>query len=615
MFFPHALIAEPVALPLLMAAFLAATRKWLPRLIIDLAAICVAACNTTCGILLLHQSWRVPLVEWFGNWHPRGQITLGIDFYIDPAAAGLGLLASVLTLLALIFSWRFLDEAHNYAQPLMLIFLSAMCGFSLTGDLFNMFVFFELMSVAAFALCGLDIREEAPLQGAFNFAVTNTIAAFLILTGIAMLYAVTGALNLAQISAALAGRHDTLVLFACTLLFCGYMTKAAMVPFHFWLADAHAVAPTPVCVLFSGLMVELGLYAVLRLRETVFQETFIQHEAAFRNTMLAIAAITVLVGGLMCYAQHHLKRMLAFSTICHSGLMLAALAIGTPVAISGMMTYLLAHAFIKGALFFVAGILLHRLRSVSEPVLFAEGRQLPSVGTLWFIGSIGLAGAPLLLTGRGETLAEKAGGAVGVHWLPILFLLGGVLTSGAALRAGIHIFLGWGAKPLSDESAQVDKLPETDRAHSRIFPYLYAPPLLCFLLAFGLAIVPRLPPAMAYAASVLCDHTRYVSTVLGIASVSLPPPPADAGNNWLMGCVTLMFSLALAFSSVFRLRLPRPARIGALLESDVRPLRFLHSGHVGDYVAWMTVGAAIVGGGAALLLNTAIGNLCATGCQ
>jgi formate hydrogenlyase subunit 3/multisubunit Na+/H+ antiporter MnhD subunit len=141
----------------------------------------------------------------------------------DPIGAGLAVLASTLTLLSLVFSWRVMDSGSNHFQPLMLIFLGAMCGFSLTVDVFNLFVFFELMSTAAFALCGLETKEPAPLQGSFNFAVTNTIAAFLVLTSIGLLYSVTGALNMAQIGLSLGTRHDPLILFAFALITCGFL--------------------------------------------------------------------------------------------------------------------------------------------------------------------------------------------------------------------------------------------------------------------------------------------------------------------------------------------------------------------------------------------------------
>ena len=301
--------ALPVALPLLGAGLLAALRKWLSRAVADSLCIAIAAGTLICSLLLLSHAVQQTQVYWFGNWYPRGPVALGITFVVDPVAAGLSSLAGLLMFLALIFSWRFVDAAANHYHPLMLVFLAAMDGFVLTGDLFNMFVFFELMSTAAFALCGLKTKEPAPLQGSFNFAVTNTVAAFLGLTGIALLYAVTGALNMAQIGLALGGRHDPLVLFAFTLLTCGFFIKGAIAPFHFWLPDAHAVAPTSVCVLFSGLMVELGLYAVVRLKSVIFQQTFTSGETHLRYILLAFGGVTILIGGVMCYAEHHLKRL------------------------------------------------------------------------------------------------------------------------------------------------------------------------------------------------------------------------------------------------------------------------------------------------------------------
>jgi Proton-conducting membrane transporter len=292
---PSPLTPLPVAVPLIGAALIACLRRWLNRAAADSLGILVTAITLAISSLLLARVIDGPSVYWFGNWYPRGSIILGVSFVAEPISTGLCVLASTLTLLSLIFSWRLVASGSNHFQPLMLIFLAAMCGFSLTVDIFNLFVFFELMSTAAFALCGLKIEEPAPLQGAFNFAVTNTIAAFLILTGIALLCAITGALNMAQIGLQLAARHDPLVLFAFTLLTCGFFIKAAIVPFHLWLPDAHAVAPTPVCVLFSGLMVELGLFAVAGLRFIIFAQTFANHETSLQEIFLSLGVLTVLI--------------------------------------------------------------------------------------------------------------------------------------------------------------------------------------------------------------------------------------------------------------------------------------------------------------------------------
>src|SRR5204863_10054305 len=129
---------------------------------------------------------------------------------------------------------------------LVLVFTAGMVGFCLSGDLFNMFVFFELMSVAAFALAGYKIDEAEAIEGSLNFAVTNIVGSFLLLTGIALVYGRTGALNLAQAGVALShAPADGLVVVAFSLIAAGFLVKAAIVPFHFWLPDAYAVALTP----------------------------------------------------------------------------------------------------------------------------------------------------------------------------------------------------------------------------------------------------------------------------------------------------------------------------------------------------------------------------------
>ena len=595
---PAGLPALPVAVPLLAAAVVASLRQWLSRAAADAIGILAAAANLVLCCLLFSRSLHGTIVYWMGGWYPRGHLAVGIGLVVDPAGAGIATLASFLMLLALCFSWRSIDAAANHFQPLMLVFLAAMCGFALTGDVFNMFVFFELMSTAAFALCGLATGESAPLQGAFNFAVTNTLAAFLLLTGIGMLSAVTGALNLAQIGAALGGRHDALVLFAAALLTCGFLVKAAIVPFHFWLPDAHSVAPTSVCVLFSGIMVELGLYAVARIHSVVFGQAFAPHAGRLRAILLALAVLTVVMGGVMCYAEHHLKRVLAFATVSHTGLMLAALALHTRAALAGMLLYLPAYALVTSGLFFSSGVLLHRLRSISEPRLFARGRPLRFTAALWFAGAAGLAGAPPFPTDLGELLTSHAAKGLRFGWMPWLFVLGGVLTGAAVLRAGIRIFLGWGDAPISDRAAQVDEAPETGEAERVVLWYQFAPAAVCLVAAVAVTLVPTVRNDALLAASRLLDRNAYIHTVYtGVTTpVAVPVfPSAEIGAAFLRGLLAAFLALLLALSSVFRLRLPRWLRLGAFMEGPLPALRNLQSGHPGDYVMWITVGVAGVG--------------------
>src|SRR6185437_3716730 len=181
------------------------------------------------------------------------------------------------------------------------------------------------------------------------------------------IYGRTGALNMAQIGQAIAGHPpDGLVVVAFLLILMGLLVKAAVAPFHFWLADAHAVAPAPVCVLFSGVMVELGLYAVVRVYWAMFSGVLGSHLEALRNVLTTFGVLTTLVGAVMCAAQRHLKRLLAFSTISHMGIVLLGVAMLTSQALAGAGIYAIAHGLLKGGLFLAAGIVLHRTGTVDE---------------------------------------------------------------------------------------------------------------------------------------------------------------------------------------------------------------------------------------------------------
>jgi multicomponent Na+:H+ antiporter subunit D len=444
----------------------------------------------------------------------------------------------------------------------------------------------------------LKTVEPAPLQGSYNFAIVNTIGGFMIVLGIGLLYARTGALNFAQVGRAIGSNVDNLFVLAFLLICVGYLVKAAIVPFHFWLADAHAVAPSPVCVLFSGVMVELGIYAVARVYWTIFHGAFAAHSSELRNTLLAFAALTAVVGGLMCYAEHHLKRLLAFSTISHAGLMLAGFALLTPKALAGFLIYVLSHGVIKGGLFLATGIVLHRLRRIGEEHLHGRGRDIWPVSILFLLGAWGLAGAPPFGTLLGESMISDAGIALHQSWLAYLFMFVEGLTAAAVFRITFRIFFGWGEPAPSDEASQVEERPETREQHHHVPAVMVVPTAALILLGIALFAIPQLRSVAEADARVFTDQGAYSAAVL---DNSQPPPPAlepsqKLTSSLIRSSIAGALALLLALGSVFRERAGRMLRLARVLETGNKSLRHAHSGHPGDYVAWLTLGTAAMGG-------------------
>src|SRR5215207_5199279 len=255
-----------VAGPLLAAAVIAgaSVTGWGRRLA-DPTGVLVAVGVTAGSVWLLAGLGHETRVVWSGGWEPvRGQ-PIGIALVADRPALLLVCLVGVLTVAALTYSWHLLADTGAPYVALVVAFLGACAGFILAGDVFDAFVWFELMGVTAYALTGMRIEEHRSVHGALSFGIVNTLGASLSLSGIALLYARTGQLNLAAMGESLrAGPSDHLVVVSCALLLTGVLVKMALVPFHFWTADAEAVSPTPVCVLLSGAMVTVGAFAAAR---------------------------------------------------------------------------------------------------------------------------------------------------------------------------------------------------------------------------------------------------------------------------------------------------------------------------------------------------------------
>ncbi|MGH9127676.1 MAG: complex I subunit 5 family protein [Acidimicrobiales bacterium] len=579
-------------------------------------ALSVAVATTALSIMEMAASSRHPLIYWFSGWHPTSGVVVGVDYVVDPLGSALAALAGVLVSGALIYSWRFFDSVGGRYNALVLIFLAASVDLCLTGDLFNLFVAFELVAVTGFVLTGYNADRRASLQGAINFAVTNSLAGMAVLLGVGLLYAHTGALNLAEIGHVLAGhRAEGVVVVSFALLVGGFMVKAAVVPFHFWLPDAYGTAPIPVCVLFSGIMSELGLFALARVWETVFSG--LQGGAAQRLqlVLIGLGIATAVVGGVMALAQTNLKRMLAFVTMSHVGLYLIGFGLLSPLGLAGASLLVVGDGLAKGALFLGVGIVQQRRSTVDELKLGGRGGGLWLSGGIVAFGALALADLPPFVSSHGKDLIVAAADRTGMGWIEVVVAFCVIMSSGAVLRAAGRIWLGWGAglqrSASAAESSPAESGTDDDTGDEEIEPpdrrrtplVMLVPPLLLLAATLGLGLVPGMGQGAANASASFVNRPAYAAAVLDAKDMPVPRPkvPATTIANVLIdlgeaaGAVGLG-SLALVRSS-WAVKLRRTALAGTAW------LRHQHSGHVGDQVTWLVAGLALLAGLSGLALH------------
>jgi multicomponent Na+:H+ antiporter subunit D len=583
----------PVAIPLTVGGLMLSVSKRLPRKVPDVVAILVALlCGGLCA-LLATRSAAAPIVYWFGGWTPRQGQPIGIAFVVTPAGGWFACFVCLLFAATLVFSWGFFEKTAAHFHVLMILFMAGMIGFCLTHDLFNLFVWFELMSVAAFALTGYALRDSA-LSGALNFTVVNTIGSYLILGGIGLAYSEIGALDFAGLAHGIARvPHSPVVVASFVLLSSGLLIKGAQVPYQFWLADAHSVAPSPVSVIFSGAMVAIGLYGVAELYWTVFQAApVVQH--LMRSMLLGMGEASAIVGGVMALLQRHFKRLLAFSTVSHCGILLIGIALASRQGLAGTLLYMLGHGLVKGALFMVAGIMLAVLGGIDEIGLRGAGRRIWPAGIAMGFGGLLLAGLPV---GVMDTGLERIGTAIhDAHArvaLPAV-MIGLVCTGAAVLRVTGRVFLGLG--PVAGEEERSPTEQEREDANR---------PLWLMLVPTAGLILLSLPIAhdadrLGWVAASQLMQPRTAS-ILGLGSgpgsaLVAVPAWSPAPVSWLPWLATaLALGLAALGLSWYRL----PGATIRLYERSVGPvvagLSATQSGLVADYVTWITVGLALFG--------------------
>ena len=391
------LLPLPVVLPLAGAALAPLAARLSARVLMAEAVLALLA---SAGLLVavaptVYQG-RV-LTEYLGNWGPVRRQVLGVTFAADPWGLTFALVASTIGAAVLLFM---LSEQASFLGPrelgssacLFLLLDAALIGGALTGDLFNLFVWFEVAALASYALTAFFLERPPALEAAFKILTLTTIASFLIFIGSALLYTEHGALNLGQLHDALARHTGGPDLIAFGLLIAGFATKAGLVPFHGWLPDSHTAAPGPVSALFSGLMVNFGIITIGRLVFDVYPGA----DTRVFGLLMVLGLISAIGGAVFALLQDDLKRLLAYDTISQMGVLAVGLSTANRTALAGTAYHLVNHALFKSLLFLCAGAIVHATGVTDVSAMGGMVRRLPWLVGAFTVGAAAIAGVPPL---------------------------------------------------------------------------------------------------------------------------------------------------------------------------------------------------------------------------
>lgn len=317
---------------------------------------------------------------------------LDISFRVDILSFSLALLSSFVWMLVAIYSIDYMCKEHgcNRYYPVLIITLASCMGIFMAGDLFTLFVFFELMSLISYVLVVHEETIEA-LRAGYKYLIMTIIGGLALFFGIIITFELGGSVSLS--GATLITEPSSLAFFAFISFLIGFGMKAGMFPLHVWLPDAHPVAPSPASALLSGIMLKTGAYGLLRVIFHVYGIDFMQ-EAGWTLILAVVAVITILLGSAVAITQEDLKRRLAYSSVGQMGYILLGMSILTERALIGNIFHIFSHAFMKSTLFLAAGAIILKTGKRNIKDLGGIGKQMPFTMFSFTLAALAMIGIP-----------------------------------------------------------------------------------------------------------------------------------------------------------------------------------------------------------------------------
>ncbi|MFB4302152.1 Na+/H+ antiporter subunit D [Actinomadura sp. NTSP31] len=439
----NALIPLPVLLPVLAAGIKIIIG---PRHALLKRAISVVALGAVLGVavvLLVRADRDGPQAVQLGGW----PAPVGITLVADRLSALMLVVSSAVILCVMVYAFgqdgadRDLDTPLSVFHPTYLLLAAGVCDAFLAGDLFNLFVGFEMMLMASYVLVTLA-GTMARVRAGTTYIVVALLSSMLFLVAIAVLYAATGTVNMAQLSWRIAELPGPVSRIGEAALLTAFAAKAAVFPLSMWLPDSYPSAPTPVTAVFAGLLTKIGVYGVVR------TETLLFPGGHLRTVLLVTALLSMLVGVLGAMVQIDVRRLLSFTLVSHIGYMIFGVGLDSAAGLAATVFYVLHHITIQTTLFLVAGLIDRRGGGTSLARLGGLARTAPLVGALFFVPAMNLGGIPPLSGFLGKLGLLRAGLAQGGPLVDTL-VAGAVVTSLLTLYALVKVWnqAFWSAPP------------------------------------------------------------------------------------------------------------------------------------------------------------------------